>query len=46
MAQMHTGYANTNRRLTMTTINGTLGQIMTCDVNGVPSFGNLDGGTF
>ena len=30
----------------MTTINGTLGQIMTCDVNGVPSFGNLDGGTF
>ena len=30
----------------MTTITGTLGQIMTCDVNGVPSFGNLDGGTF
>ena len=30
----------------MTTINGTLGQIMTCDANGVPSFGNLDGGTF
>ena len=30
----------------MTTINGTQGQIMTCDLNGVPSFGNLDGGTF
>jgi hypothetical protein len=30
----------------MTTINGTEGQIMTCDSNGVPSFGNLDGGTF
>jgi len=30
----------------MTTINGTEGQIMTCDANGVPSFGNLDGGTF
>ena len=30
----------------MTTINGTVGQIITCDANGVPSFGNLDGGTF
>ena len=30
----------------MTTINGTEGQIMTCDASGVPSFGNLDGGTF
>ena len=30
----------------MTTITGTLGQIMTCDANGVPSFGNLDGGVF